>query len=228
MKTITALAASLLLLSVVSVHAFDAGHMLCLVNQERANAGRPNLGLDERLNAAAQEHCNYQAAKGVMSHGSTSTPGERMTRHGFDWQTCAENISFGQSSEEECMKEWMASPGHRENILGDFTHFGAAVSYDGPTPYFTQDFASDGQEHDFPLCPSGGDGGSAYGGGGVSVGGDDVLWFDENGMQVEAPMVEDTTVWVDDDGFEVAAPVVGEVITVDDDGLVGGVLDLVY
>jgi len=219
------------LASVQLADAFDAGHMLCLVNKERSQAGMPNLGLDERLNQAAQEHCNFQASVGSMTHdgGDGESPGQRMTKFGFEWQSCAENISFGQTSEEECMEKWMESPGHRENILGDFTHFGAAVGYNGDTPYFTQDFASDGQHHDFPECPSNSesDGSeSAYGESTDGGSGDgETVWYDENGNQVAAPggsadaTTSSTTIWTDEDGNQVAPPEEsGDTVMIEDDG----------
>jgi hypothetical protein len=83
---------------------------------------------------------------------------------------------------DEVMQVWMNSPGHRENILNpQYTMFGSAVSYSGSTPYYTQDFGTDGQAaRNVPTCdgsypdmatPSqsssggGGNKGSSYGGG---------------------------------------------------------------
>ena len=53
------------------------------------------------------------------------------------------------------MNTWMNSPGHRANILStSFTHMGSGIAWaqDG-TPYFTQDFVGDNQQHSFPPCP---------------------------------------------------------------------------
>jgi len=220
------------------VAAFDPSYMLCLVNQERGKSGLPNLGLDDRLNQAAQQHCDFQAETDSMTHDGSSgdSPGTRMTEFGYNWVGCAENISFGQSDEQECMQEWMASPGHRANILGDFTHFGAAVSSSGSTPFYMQDFGNDGQHHDYPACPSGGGGGddesgssygaSSYGGGDSSGDGATVTWYDEDGNEVAPPSGSDSNsgssygttttssddggdggvTWYDDDGNQVAAP----------------------
>jgi len=223
------------------VAAFDPSYMLCLVNQERGKSGLPNLGLDERLNQAAQQHCDFQAETDSMTHDGSSgdSPGTRMTQFGYNWVACAENISFGQSDEQECMQEWMASPGHRANILGDFTHFGAAVSNSGSTPFYTQDFGNDGKKYNFPACggssDSGGDDQSAYGtssdggsGDSDSGSGASVTWYDENGNEVAAPSSSDSgssyggssdagdsdggVTWYDDSGNQVDAP------SSDDDG----------
>jgi len=144
------------------VSAYDNTKMLCLVNQERVAAGLEPLGLDSRLTASSQQHCDDQASMNSMTHDGSdgSQPGDRVQSSGYSWQTVAENVAYGYGDEEECMKQWMESPGHRENILGPYTQFGSAVAYSGSTPYYTQDFASgDGGSGSFPVCPNGADGG---------------------------------------------------------------------
>jgi len=158
---------AVILLSAALIKAYDPVKMLCLVNSERSRSGLSPLGLSNQLQNSAQEHSEDQAQMRSMTHDGSdgSSPGERVERAGYKWNAVAENVAYGYGDEEECMKEWMNSPGHRENILGpDYTHFGSAVGYSGSTPYYTQDFGGDGQRHNFPECPSGGsygdDGGS--------------------------------------------------------------------
>jgi len=138
---------------------YDQMQMLCDVNQERANNGLPALGWSDELNTAAQWHSDDQAAMDSMTHdGSDGTnPGDRVQEAGYNWVTVAENVAYGYADQELCLQEWLQSPGHRANILGDtYTHFGSACGYDASgTPYYTQDFASDGNSYSFPLCPSG-------------------------------------------------------------------------
>jgi hypothetical protein len=162
----TTLLTTLALASIAFVNAagsYDPVKMLCLVNKERRNNGLSPLGLDKRLESSAQKHSEDQARMRSMTHDGSdgSQPGDRVERSGFNWRSVAENVAYGYDGEEECMRQWMMSPGHRENILGrDYTHFGSAVGYSGSTPYYTQDFAGDGKSHNFPECPSG----NAYGG----------------------------------------------------------------
>jgi hypothetical protein len=135
----------ILALAASQVHAFDSVKMLCLVNAERVRNGLSELGTDARLDAAAQVHSDDQASRNVMTHDGSdgSSPAERVQEQGFDWQAVAENVAFGYSDEETCMEAWIKSPGHHENILGPYTHFGSAESNGYSNPYFTQDFASD-------------------------------------------------------------------------------------
>ncbi|KAI9594527.1 CAP domain-containing protein [Syncephalis fuscata] len=141
-----------------SVAAYDRDLMVCLVNTERQQRGLPALGRNGALDNAAQRHSNDQASRCVMSHtGSDGTsPSDRITASGYEWQGLAENVAFGWPNEGVCMKEWMNSPGHRANILtAKFKQFGSAVAYspNGNVPYYTQTFGCNGETGPFPVCP---------------------------------------------------------------------------
>jgi uncharacterized protein YkwD len=101
-----------------------------LVNRERAAADVPPLQVDLRLAAAAQDHADWMAANGVMSHTGEdgSSPADRAAAAGFPYQTLGENVAAGYSSPEAVVQGWMNSSGHRANILREsFTL--AAVGY---------------------------------------------------------------------------------------------------
>jgi hypothetical protein len=123
--------------------------------------------MSKQLENASKKHSDDQARMRSMTHNGSdgSSPGDRVERAGYNWRSVAENVAYGYGDEEECMKEWMNSSGHRKNIMGSgYTHFGSAVAYAGSTPYYTQDFGGDGGSHNFPECPSG----AAYGDAGDS------------------------------------------------------------
>jgi hypothetical protein len=173
----TTLVAVFALLSAGLINAYDPVKMLCLVNKERTRGGLKPLGMSKQLENSAQKHSDDQARMRSMTHDGSdgSSPGDRVERAGYNWRSVAENVAYGYGDEEECMKEWMNSPGHRENIMGNsYSHFGSAVAYAGSTPYYTQDFGGDGKSYNFPECPSGGDygdTGSSGGDGGYGDGG---------------------------------------------------------
>jgi uncharacterized protein YkwD len=53
----------------------------------------------------------------------------------------AENIAQGQATPAAVMADWMASAGHRANILDcDLTTLGVGVAYGPGGPWWTQDF----------------------------------------------------------------------------------------
>ncbi|GLW33922.1 CAP domain-containing protein [Actinoplanes regularis] len=114
-----------------------------LTNGERAEAGCPRLGVDHELIVAAATQSAYMARTRLFSHvwRDGSTFAMRIQRTGYR-SPAGENIAWGYSTAAEVMKAWMASPGHRANILNCGTKsMGAAIAYasDG-TPYYTQVF----------------------------------------------------------------------------------------
>ncbi|OWY98758.1 SCP-like extracellular protein [Phytophthora megakarya] len=122
-----------------------ASLMLASVNDQRATQGLRPLCINNKLMAAAQRHSDDMAAKNFMSHtgsdGSTMT--SRITATGYNWNRIAENVAAGQVNVAAVMTSWMNSPGHRANILGDYTMFGTAYAYSSTSTYkhyWTQDF----------------------------------------------------------------------------------------
>ena len=123
----------------------DIRQIVDLVNAERTAVGLPALGYDARLGSAAQGHSDDQARRGEMSHvgGDGSTVGVRVDRTGYPWRSVAENVAYGYRTPSEVMAGWMASPGHRRNILSANTQLGVGLAFgaDG-RPYWTQVFAA--------------------------------------------------------------------------------------
>jgi uncharacterized protein YkwD len=101
-------------------------------NQQRAAAGLPALRASASLDAFAQDCTKRQADARSIFH--CDPPAD----FGRAW---AENVAFGQSP-DRVVAAWMASPGHRANILNPRdTHLGVgyALDADGRT-HFTQNF----------------------------------------------------------------------------------------
>lgn len=121
-------------------------NLLSAVNaQRRANNLSP-LCMNSKLLVAAQMHSVDQASHDTMSHvGSNgSTMKSRILAQGFtSYQRIGENVAAGQSTVTRVMTAWMNSPGHRANILGDYTYFGCGYAYTSQGMYhyyWTQDF----------------------------------------------------------------------------------------
>ncbi|RKP27158.1 CAP domain-containing protein [Syncephalis pseudoplumigaleata] len=133
--------------------------LLCKVNMERMRMRLPALGMDATLIRSAQVHSDAQARARAMSHQlpGEPTPMQRIDAQndgGRTWVKYGENVAYGYTAVDVVMEKWMKSPGHRANILGNFTHFGAAIAYStDKTPYWTQNFANNGKVASFPLCP---------------------------------------------------------------------------
>lgn len=113
------------------------------INAQRRAAGLPALRIDRRLVRAAAGHACDMAAMGRMTHTSSNGMNvlQRAQAAGVRVCTIAENTAWGRPYEAPTalVSGWMNSSGHRANILMDrgVSHFGAAVAYDGNTPYWT-------------------------------------------------------------------------------------------
>ncbi len=128
--------------------ASDAREVLRLTNVERASAGCTPLAWDSRLAAAASGHSTDMASHDYFSHTSRDGRGvaDRVTGSGYAWSRVAENIAAGQPSPRAVVAAWMASDGHRANILDcRLTDLGVGVARSaasGNTPYWAQDFGT--------------------------------------------------------------------------------------
>lgn len=123
-------------------HAFEQ-RVLDLVNVERARHGLAPLAYNRQLDAASEAHTRHMAAVQRMAHDGIGDgdPGSRILAQGFD-RSWGENVATGQLTPEQVVAEWMASPGHRRNILDpEFRQLGVAygTAANGRT-YWAQSF----------------------------------------------------------------------------------------
>jgi uncharacterized protein YkwD len=101
--------------------------VLCLINRERTARGENALQPNSRLEQAAQSHTESMAFGGYFEHVGPGgdTPLDRMRASGYLYSSqigyeVAENIAWGTHSlgtPRAIVAAWMASPGHRANIL---------------------------------------------------------------------------------------------------------------
>jgi uncharacterized protein YkwD len=99
---------------------------LCLLNQERTSRGLPKLHSHPALATAARRYAKLMVAESFFDHvspsGSTMVKRIKATSylsHAGGWAV-GENLAWGggpQASPAAIMVAWMASPGHRQNIL---------------------------------------------------------------------------------------------------------------
>jgi uncharacterized protein YkwD len=134
--------------------------VLALINQARAQAGRPAYSLLAGLDNSASAH-NARMADGCgLSHQCPGEPplGTRESDAGVVWTAAGENIGEGGPTADspsaiakmavtltqDMLNEKPPDDGHRLNILSStFTHIGIAVTIDGSgTVWMTQDFSN--------------------------------------------------------------------------------------
>ena len=121
------------------------------VNAVRAEHMRPPLRVDPDLTRIAREYSCALLGRGALSHTGAdgTTVSDRIRASGKSFSAVGENLASSTGTREPvaaAIRGWMASAGHRENILRpDFTDTGAGVCRDGTTYYFTQVFLRPGR-----------------------------------------------------------------------------------
>jgi uncharacterized protein YkwD len=119
-----------------------ANAALCLVNQERTSRGLKPLSANRRLANAARGHAQDMVARGYFSHDTEGggTFVDRIRKAGYVparvFPTLGEDLAWGSGTlgtPREIVKSWMASPGHRANILSRaFREGGMGVAFGDP------------------------------------------------------------------------------------------------
>jgi uncharacterized protein YkwD len=114
------------------------------VNVVRRDNGLPPLAWCPHLVNASVKHTIDMATHGFMSHvgsdGSTFVSRAATFGYGgYSW--LAENIASGQTSVEQVLGDWMASPGHRANILNAGVNHAGYARVDNS---WTQDLGAGG------------------------------------------------------------------------------------
>lgn len=118
--------------------------LLGLVNDFRTANGLSVLCLSNKLISSAQRHSEDMYNNNFFSHDGSdgSTPWTRMDATGFT-RGDAENVAMGYSTVKAVFNAWLASSGHRANILRSGDGYMGAYKAGG---YWTQDFGTSWKE----------------------------------------------------------------------------------
>jgi uncharacterized protein YkwD len=122
-----------------------AQDVLDLVNTERTSRGLNPVVASAGAAQAAYGHAYDMEVRGFFSHVNPNgeDPGARLARAGvsnFGW---GENIAEGQPTPAAVMDAWMASAGHRQNILNpSYGRLGVGVRLSSGGPFWVQDFVA--------------------------------------------------------------------------------------
>lgn len=87
------------------------------INEFRAKNGLKPVTYDSNLVSMASRQVVVMASKDVLSHEVDGDFVKRMNANGFRDAEGAENVGAGHASVENAINSWIASPGHRANIL---------------------------------------------------------------------------------------------------------------
>jgi uncharacterized protein YkwD len=111
-----------------------------LINADRLAAGLPPLAASSCLTAIAAQNAQRMAGQGYISHADGVY---RDLGCGLGGRS-GENVAYwtGGINDSEANRLFMASPDHRENILGPFRYVGVAwVVAPNGTGYIAEEFS---------------------------------------------------------------------------------------
>lgn len=121
-------------------HNANELELLDKVNEYRVSIGLNPLEIIEHISYKSSEHNNYMLATQTVTH------------EGFDQRKSnlqsvlgayrvGENVAFAYATAQSTVNAWINSPGHKANLEGDYTHFGASIRMDDQgRKYYTNMF----------------------------------------------------------------------------------------
>jgi uncharacterized protein YkwD len=113
-----------------------------LINAHRVSKGLNPLEKINHMSYKSEEHDNYMIANNVVNHNDFAARSENIMKT-LGAKSVSENIAYNYNTPQAVLNAWLASPGHKENIEGNFTHFGIAIKENPATgkKYYTNIFA---------------------------------------------------------------------------------------
>ena len=121
---------------------FDGGlndEVLKYTNQFRKSKRLPALEMRDDLNEIARRHSDDMATgKRPFGHDGFNQRESEVQKIVQPFSQMAENVAYGATTGKEVVQMWKDSPGHRENMLGNYKYMGIGTAVDNHgTIYFT-------------------------------------------------------------------------------------------
>jgi len=115
--------------------------LVTLINDYRVSQGLNSLQVVNHISYKSQEHNEYMIDNNVVNHDYFEQRSNNII-HVLGAVRVGENIAYNYPTPEAAMQAWENSPGHKANLLGDYTHFGISVTVDPVTgkKYYTNMF----------------------------------------------------------------------------------------
>ena len=112
-----------------------------LINDYRVSIGLNALERINHISYKCQEHNKYMIANNAVDHNDFVARSENIMQV-LGAKKVGENVAYNYKTSQAVVQGWLESAGHKENIEGDYTHFGLAVTTDAAgRKYYTNIFA---------------------------------------------------------------------------------------
>ena len=97
-----------------------------LINTYRVSVGLNALQQINHISYKSEEHDHYMIANDVVNHNDFVARSENLISV-LNAKRVGENIAYNYNTPQSVVNAWLNSPTHKENIEGDYTHFGIAI-----------------------------------------------------------------------------------------------------
>lgn len=127
----------------VTAYTYDNAELetMALINQYRVSIGLNELKRINHISYKSEEHDEYMIANNVVNHNDFVARSENI-RKVLGATSVSENIAYDFNSPQAVLNAWLRSPNHKENIEGNYTHFGIAIRVNAAGKrYYTNIFA---------------------------------------------------------------------------------------
>ena len=98
-----------------------------LINEYRVSVRKNELEIVNHISYKSQEHNLYMIQNNVVNHDFFDVRANNIMQV-LGAIKVGENIAFNYSTPNSALYAWLNSPEHKENLDGDYTHFGLSIS----------------------------------------------------------------------------------------------------
>jgi uncharacterized protein YkwD len=111
-----------------------------LINEYRLSVGKKALQKINHISFKCEEHNDYMITNNLVNHDGFVDRSDNLIEV-LGAKRVGENVAYNYKTSPAVVKAWLDSPSHKENIEGDYTHFGLSVKTDANgKKYYTNIF----------------------------------------------------------------------------------------
>ena len=98
-----------------------------LINAYRVSVGKDEFQIVNHISFKSQEHNFYMIENNVVNHDYFEERAYNIIQV-LGAVKVGENIAYNYSTPNSALHAWLSSSVHKENLDGDYTHFGISIS----------------------------------------------------------------------------------------------------
>ncbi|MCD9576620.1 CAP domain-containing protein [Flavobacterium soyae] len=127
---------------IITDYSYNASELetMQLINDYRVSIGLNALEKINYISYKCEEHNKYMIDNNVVNHNDFVSRSNNIISV-LGAKKVGENVAYNYKTSAAAVKSWLESPDHKENIEGDYTHFGISVTTDAAgKKYYTNIF----------------------------------------------------------------------------------------